>query len=43
MLMMSIPQDFKWTEKNIEELNKLSLEDKKHFLKRRNEYSPLLR
>jgi hypothetical protein len=28
MLMMSIPQDFKWTEKNIEELNKLSLEDK---------------
>jgi DNA (cytosine-5)-methyltransferase 1 len=23
LLMMSIPQDFKWTEKNIEELNKL--------------------
>jgi hypothetical protein len=42
MLMMSIPQDFKWTEKNIEELNKLSLEDKKHFLKE-DEYSPLLR
>lgn len=34
MLMMSIPQDFKWTEKNIEELNKLSLEDKKAFLKK---------
>lgn len=34
MLMMSIPSDFKWTEKTTEELNKLPLEDKKTFLKK---------
>lgn len=34
MLMMSIPNSFKWTEKQIEELNKLILEQKKLFLKK---------
>lgn len=34
MLMMSIPNSFKWTEKTIEELNKLSAEQKKLFLKK---------
>lgn len=34
MLMMSVPNSFKWTEKSVEELNKLSLEDKKLFLKK---------
>ena len=34
MLMMSIPNNFKWTEKPIIELNKLTLEQKKQFLKK---------
>ena len=34
MLMMSIPDSFKWAEKSDEELNNLSLEDKKLFLKK---------
>ena len=34
MLMMSVPNSFKWTEKSVEELNKLSLDDKKLFLKK---------
>lgn len=34
MLMMSVSNSFKWTEKSVEELNKLSLEDKKLFLKK---------
>jgi DNA (cytosine-5)-methyltransferase 1 len=34
MLMMSIPNSFKWTEKPVEELNKLSLEQKRLFLKK---------
>ncbi|MBG6112216.1 DNA (cytosine-5)-methyltransferase 1 [Flavobacterium sp. CG_9.10] len=34
MLMMSVPHDFKWTEKTIEELNKLPIKDKETFLKK---------
>lgn len=32
--MMSVPESFKWTEKPIEELNQLSSEEKKLFLKK---------
>lgn len=34
MLMMSIPENFKWVEQDENELNNLSLEDKKAFLKK---------
>lgn len=34
MLMMSIPNTFRWTEKPINELNKLKLEQKKQYLKK---------
>lgn len=34
MLMMSVPKNFKWSEKPIEELNNLSLEEKKIFLQK---------
>ena len=34
MLMMSVPNSFKWTKKAVEELNKLSIDDKKQFLKK---------
>jgi len=34
MLMMSVPNSFKWTEKSVEELNKLSIDDKIQFLKK---------
>jgi DNA (cytosine-5)-methyltransferase 1 len=34
MLMMSVPNSFKWTEKSLEELNKLSQDDRKQFLKK---------
>lgn len=33
MLMMTIPFDFKWSNQNLVDLNKLSLEDKKKFIK----------
>lgn len=33
MRFMSIPQDFKWTEKNLDELNKLNGDDKQLFIK----------
>lgn len=34
MLMMNIPDNFKWVEESEEELNKLSLEEKQEFLKK---------
>ena len=34
MLMMSIPENFKWTHQSIETLNKMSLLEKKMFLKK---------
>lgn len=34
MLLMSIPSDFKWTSKSVDELNKLSKEEKVIFLKK---------
>ncbi len=34
MLMMSIPRDFKWSEKDLESLNALSLQEKREFLKK---------
>lgn len=34
MLMMSVPESFKWTEKSLDELNELSIEDKTQFLKK---------
>lgn len=34
MLMMSVPSSFKWSETNIEDLNQLSIEDKKTYLKK---------
>lgn len=34
MLMMSIPSSFKWVEQNEKELNKLSLSEKKAFIKK---------
>ena len=34
MLLMNIPDDFKWTEMSEEELNNLSLEEKQQFLKK---------
>ena len=34
MLLMNIPNNFKWTEMSEEELNKLSLEEKQEFLKK---------
>ncbi|OIV40354.1 DNA cytosine methyltransferase [Flavobacterium johnsoniae] len=34
MLMMSVPESFKWTQKSLDELNKLSVEDKIKFLKK---------
>ena len=34
MRMMTVPDEFKWSEENIEDLNKLSLQDKNAFLKR---------
>lgn len=33
MLMMSIPIEFNWTKDNLSELNKLSIDDKKYYLK----------
>lgn len=34
MLMMTVPYDFKWVEKSTDELNKLSLNEKRKFLKK---------
>lgn len=34
MMMMTIPSSFKWDEKDLEELNSLSLDDKRAFLKK---------
>lgn len=34
MLMMSIPESFRWTEESLEELNALSAEDRQKFLKK---------
>lgn len=34
MLMMTVPNDFKWVDKNVDILNTMSFEDKKAFLKK---------
>lgn len=34
MLMMTVPNDFKWVDKSVEKLNAMSFEDKKAFLKK---------
>jgi DNA (cytosine-5)-methyltransferase 1 len=34
MILMSIPYDFRWSDKSLEDLNKLPLEEKKQFLKK---------
>lgn len=34
MMMMTVPYDFKWSEYSLEELNKLSFEEKKKYLKK---------
>lgn len=34
MLMMTVPEKFKWSDENFDELNNLSLDEKKRYLKR---------
>lgn len=34
MLMMTVPKDFKWVDKSVDTLNKMSFENKKAFLKK---------
>lgn len=34
MMMMTVPRDFKWSEFSLEELNRLSFEEKKSYLKK---------
>ena len=34
MLMMSVPEDFRWSDKSVDELNAMSLKDKEAYLKK---------